>query len=78
MHYKPEEIPILTPDYGNGRRRRDRARAGPLFHSSLVDCPHEAIHIGMPVEVVFDDVSEDVTLPRFRPRAGASETAASG
>lgn len=41
---------------------------GPLFHSNLVGCANEEIRIGMPVEVVFDDVSEEVTLPRFRPR----------
>ncbi|MEJ2204688.1 MAG: OB-fold domain-containing protein [Gemmatimonadota bacterium] len=40
---------------------------GPFFHSNVVDCPNEAIHIGMPVEVVFDDISDEVTLPRFRP-----------
>jgi uncharacterized protein len=25
------------------------------------------IHIGMPVEVVFDDVTDTITLPKFRP-----------
>jgi uncharacterized OB-fold protein len=41
---------------------------GPFVHSNVVECPNEAIHIGMPVEVVFDDVTDEVTLPRFRPR----------
>ena len=41
---------------------------GPFFHSNVVDCPNEAIHIGMPVEVTFDDVTDEITLPRFRPR----------
>jgi uncharacterized OB-fold protein len=35
--------------------------------SNLVACPVDAIRIGMPVEVVFEDVSPDVTLPKFRP-----------
>jgi uncharacterized OB-fold protein len=35
--------------------------------SNLVDCPVGAIEIGMPVEVVFEDVAPDVTLPKFRP-----------
>jgi uncharacterized OB-fold protein len=35
--------------------------------SNLVECPVAEIRIGMPVEVVFDDVSPDVALPRFRP-----------
>lgn len=29
----------------------------------------EALHIDMPVQVVFDDVTDTVTLPRFRPIA---------
>jgi len=33
---------------------------------NVVDCGPEDIYIGMPVEVVFDDVTEKVTLPRFR------------
>jgi uncharacterized protein len=33
--------------------------------SSLVDCPPEEIQAGMAVDVVFDAVSDDVTLPRF-------------
>jgi hypothetical protein len=41
---------------------------GARLVSNLVDCPIEAIRIGMPVEVVFDAVSPDVTLPKFRPR----------
>jgi len=34
--------------------------------SNLVDCKPQDIYIGMPVEVAFDDVTEEVTLPRFR------------
>jgi uncharacterized protein len=40
---------------------------GPKMTSNLVDCPIDRIKIGMPVEVVFDEVSSDVTLPKFRP-----------
>jgi len=40
---------------------------GPRLLTNLVDCKVEAINIGMPVEVVFDDVTEEITLPRFRP-----------
>ena len=35
--------------------------------SNLVDCPAESIYIGMPVEVVFDDITDEVTLPKFKP-----------
>ena len=35
--------------------------------SNMVDCELEEIKIGMPVEVVFDDVTEEITLPKFKP-----------
>lgn len=34
--------------------------------SWLTDVKPEELQIGMPVEVVFDDVTPDVTLPKFR------------
>lgn len=37
--------------------------------SNLVDCANEDIKVGMPVEVTWEDVAEDVTLHRFRPIA---------
>ncbi len=41
---------------------------GPRMHTNLVDCANEQIHIGMPVEVVFERVNDEVVLPKFRPR----------
>ncbi len=35
--------------------------------SNVVGCANEDLKIGMPVEVVFEEVSGDVTLPKFRP-----------
>ena len=35
--------------------------------SNLVDCPNESIRIGMPVTVVFEDVSDEISLPMFKP-----------
>ncbi|MED5261142.1 MAG: OB-fold domain-containing protein [Myxococcota bacterium] len=34
--------------------------------SHVVDCPPEELEMEMPVEVSFDPITEDVTLPRFR------------
>lgn len=34
--------------------------------SSVVDCPPDQLQIGMPVEVTFEDVTPEVTLPKFR------------
>jgi uncharacterized OB-fold protein len=42
---------------------------GPRLTANLVDIRNEQITVGMPVQVVFDDVTPEITLPRFR-RAG--------
>ncbi len=34
--------------------------------STLVDCPPDRLRIDMAVEVIFEDVTDDVTLPKFR------------
>jgi uncharacterized OB-fold protein len=34
---------------------------------NLIDCKNEDIYPDMPVEVVFDDVTQEVTLPKWRP-----------
>jgi len=36
--------------------------------SNMFDVKPEDVYIGMPVEVVFDDIDEDLTLPKFRKR----------
>jgi len=40
---------------------------GPLMISNIVHCKNDDIRIGMPVNVVFEDISEEITLPKFRP-----------
>jgi uncharacterized OB-fold protein len=40
---------------------------GPQLISTVVDCNNEDLYLDMPVEVIFDEVTEEVTLPRFRP-----------
>jgi hypothetical protein len=35
--------------------------------TNVVDCDPDAVHIGMPVVVVFEDVAPDTTLVKFRP-----------
>lgn len=42
---------------------------GPRLTANLVDVPNDQIRVGMAVEAVFDDVTPEITLPRFR-RAG--------
>ena len=40
---------------------------GPKIPTALVECEIEDARIDMPVEAVFDDVSEEYTLVKFRP-----------
>ncbi len=42
--------------------------------TNLVECPHDSIAVGMPLEVTFCEVSDDLTLPCFKP-AGAQADA---
>jgi uncharacterized OB-fold protein len=40
---------------------------GPRMYSNIVGVANEDIDTGMRVEVVFDDVTDDISLPKFRP-----------
>jgi len=42
---------------------------GVRIMTNVVGCAPDAIRIGMRVEVVFDDVTAEITLPKFRPAA---------
>jgi uncharacterized OB-fold protein len=40
---------------------------GGRLMTNVVGCAPDAVRIGMPVEVVFDDATPEVTLAKFRP-----------
>ena len=40
---------------------------GPRLMTNVIGCPPEEVRIGMAVEVVFEDVTPEVTLAKFRP-----------
>lgn len=40
---------------------------GPRMESNIIDCKMEDIHIDMPVVVFFDDVTDEIALPKFKP-----------
>ena len=40
---------------------------GPRIMSSIVDFDPEELVIGMPVEVIFEDVTSEISLPMFKP-----------
>lgn len=40
---------------------------GPRMLTTIIDTKPEELELGMEVEVAFDDVTKEFTLPRFRP-----------
>jgi uncharacterized OB-fold protein len=40
---------------------------GPRMESNIIDCKMERLKIDLPVEVIFEDVTEKVALPKFKP-----------
>jgi uncharacterized OB-fold protein len=38
------------------------------LNANILDCPIEAVHIGMPVEVTYEERTPTVIMPQFRPR----------
>ena len=51
-----------------------RLDEGPTLMSNIVECPQtpEALVLDMPLEVVFEEQSETITLPLFRPANGGA------
>ena len=41
---------------------------GPRIFSNVVGVPNDAVRVGDAVEAVFESVTPEVTIPRFRPR----------
>jgi hypothetical protein len=33
----------------------------------VVDCPNAELRIGMPLEVTFEDITDEISLPKFKP-----------
>jgi uncharacterized protein len=42
---------------------------GVRLTSQVVDCPNDALEIGMSLEVTFERMSDEVAVPKFRPAA---------
>jgi uncharacterized OB-fold protein len=40
---------------------------GVKMMTNIIDVDPHDVHIGMKVEVVYDDITEEVTLPKFKP-----------
>jgi uncharacterized OB-fold protein len=46
---------------------------GPRMHTNIVGCDNDDIYIGMPVEVVFEPIDDEIHLPKFRPAAASKQ-----
>ncbi len=46
---------------------------GPTMMSNIVECDPESVATGMPLEVVFEKWSEEITIPQFRPFPAADQ-----
>ena len=40
---------------------------GVRLTSQVIDCPNDALEVGMGLEVTFERMSDDVAVPKFRP-----------
>lgn len=40
---------------------------GPAMMTNIVGCDPEAVRIGMAVEATFEDWTEEISIPKFRP-----------
>ena len=46
-------------------------QAGLRLMTNIIECPLDRLRIGMPLRVVFENVTDDVALPLFQPAEGA-------
>ncbi len=47
-----------------------RLDEGPTMMTNIVGCSPESVRIGMAVEAVFERLTDEISLPQFRPRSG--------
>ena len=47
---------------------------GPRMMTNVVGCEPDALEIGMPLRVTFEDRGDDLTVPVFRPAAATKES----
>ena len=64
IHHRP--VPGFTPPYAIAVVELDE---GPRMMTNIVDCPQtpEALLLDMPLEIAFEKIDDEITLPYFRP-----------
>ena len=43
---------------------------GPFFHTDILDCAADDVHIGMRVRVIFESLDDDTVIPHFTADTG--------
>ena len=66
IHHRP--VPGFTPPYAIAVVELEE---GPRMMTNIIDCEQipEALVLDMPLEVAFEPLDEEITLPLFRPLA---------
>jgi len=64
IHHRP--VPGFTPPYGD-RRRRTGGGAAHDDHITRLPADPRALELDMAVEVAFEKLDDEITLPLFRP-----------
>ena len=62
IHHRP--APGFTPPYSIAVVELEE---GPRMMTNIVGCKPETVRIDMPVQVVFDDVTPEISVPKFTP-----------
>src|SRR5260221_14649646 len=67
IHHRP--VPGFTPPYAIAVVELDE---GPRMMTNIVDCPQtpEALQLDMKLEIAFEKIDDEITLPLFRPAKG--------
>ena len=65
-HRPPRNFPVAAPFVIGIVELEEGARM--MSHIVDVEADPAAIRCEMPLEVVFEDITEEITLPKFRPR----------
>lgn len=65
-HRAPRKFPVEAPFVIGIIELEEGPRM--LTHVVGVEPDPQAVHCDMPVEVVFEDITDEITLPKFRPR----------
>jgi len=64
IHHRP--VPGFSPPYAIAVVELDE---GPRMMTNIIECPQtpEALLLDMPVEIAFERLDDEITLPLFRP-----------